>query len=292
MRAALRILIGLNLALLGGLVFFLANQRTAEVATPAPGHAVAAPPTPFETAMNPFRWRQLESTKDYRVYVANLRAAGCPEPTIEDIVRGDVERAFAFERRQLSLNRAGAGPWSRLREAQLEAELLGKQPLVAGTAVPASSAAGQVRQQDGKEVAQSSAPASAESFGARNGGSARTQNVRQQPFQSDYIPSYPLAFENLNLDALSLSASRKASIRRVQQQFVNEIGGPNQNPDDPAYLARWQKAQSDADDMLRATLGVQDYMALQLQRYYANFQQLMEKSGDNPGMINPDSLSK
>jgi len=41
----------------------------------------------------PFHWRQLEST-DYRVYVENLRAVGCPELTIFDIVAADVNDLF------------------------------------------------------------------------------------------------------------------------------------------------------------------------------------------------------
>ena len=60
------------------------------------------------------------SGKDYRVYIANLHAVGCPEATIEDIVRGDTERAFAWERNQLSLDGyrprslvAGAGSATR-----------------------------------------------------------------------------------------------------------------------------------------------------------------------------------
>ena len=41
----------------------------------------------------PFHWAQLESA-DYRVYVANLRAVGCPEPTVRDIVIADVNELF------------------------------------------------------------------------------------------------------------------------------------------------------------------------------------------------------
>src|SRR2546426_2113445 len=37
---------------------------------------------------NQFRWRQLE-TEDYRAYIARLRAIGCPEQTIRDIVIAD-----------------------------------------------------------------------------------------------------------------------------------------------------------------------------------------------------------
>ena len=41
-----------------------------------------------------FHWRQLEST-DYKQYMTNLRAIGCPEDTIRDIIRADVGKLYA-----------------------------------------------------------------------------------------------------------------------------------------------------------------------------------------------------
>jgi hypothetical protein len=41
----------------------------------------------------PFRWAQVESS-DYRVYLANLRALGCPEQTVRDIIIADVNDLF------------------------------------------------------------------------------------------------------------------------------------------------------------------------------------------------------
>lgn len=49
------------------------------------------PRTPVEP---PFRWSQVESP-DYREYVANLRAVGCPEPVIRDIVCADLRQLYA-----------------------------------------------------------------------------------------------------------------------------------------------------------------------------------------------------
>ena len=41
----------------------------------------------------PFHWRALESA-DYAVYAANLRAVGCPEHTLRDILLPDIEKLF------------------------------------------------------------------------------------------------------------------------------------------------------------------------------------------------------
>jgi len=52
------------------------------------------------TVDEPFHWGQLESS-DYRVYVANLREIGCPEPTIRDIIVADVRELFSRRVREL-----------------------------------------------------------------------------------------------------------------------------------------------------------------------------------------------
>ena len=45
-------------------------------------------------ATHEFRWAQLE-TEDYRAYIGRLRAIGCPEQTIRDIVIADIDKLLA-----------------------------------------------------------------------------------------------------------------------------------------------------------------------------------------------------
>ena len=52
----------------------------------------ATPPAPPANAA-PFHWRALESA-DYAVYAANLRAVGCPERTLRDILLPDIEKLY------------------------------------------------------------------------------------------------------------------------------------------------------------------------------------------------------
>lgn len=52
-------------------------------------------PSPIAFVTNAFHWRQLEST-NYDTFVANLRAVGCPERTIRDIVEADVWARWEF----------------------------------------------------------------------------------------------------------------------------------------------------------------------------------------------------
>ncbi len=46
------------------------------------------------TRTNDFHWAQLES-EDYRTYIARLRAVGCPEETICDLIIADVDKLLA-----------------------------------------------------------------------------------------------------------------------------------------------------------------------------------------------------
>src|SRR5262245_10847191 len=58
-------------------------QNTSTVPQPEPVAAVVV--TAATGTNSPFHWRTIES-EDYRKYIANLRAIGCPEETIRDII--------------------------------------------------------------------------------------------------------------------------------------------------------------------------------------------------------------
>jgi len=54
-------------------------------------------------------WRQIESS-DYGTYIRNLRAIGCPEQTIRDIIMADVNELY--NERKAALYLAAKGPFS------------------------------------------------------------------------------------------------------------------------------------------------------------------------------------
>lgn len=69
------------------------EQSATAPATSAPAYkalenSAATNPPP------PFHWSEVESG-DYRQYIANLRAVGCPEQIIQDILMADVNQLFA-----------------------------------------------------------------------------------------------------------------------------------------------------------------------------------------------------
>jgi hypothetical protein len=58
---------------------------------------------------SPFHWSQVES-EDYREYMANLRAMGCPEPLVRDLIRAELEDEF--RKRHSRIEREPAPPWA------------------------------------------------------------------------------------------------------------------------------------------------------------------------------------
>ncbi|HEX3799004.1 MAG TPA: hypothetical protein VH413_09915 [Verrucomicrobiae bacterium] len=258
MKAALKISLLLNAGLLGALFFALNRGQklppTAanEPSVPASSSLDSATPTTVvvtNLVEKPFRWSQLESS-DYRVYIKNLRAIGCPEPTVCDLVTADVDSLFGEKSRGLEKKIADLanGPLSErlASEPALKAELLNlpqeQASLIAsllGIAPPANVVS----------IADAPVPV------AR----ARVAPQVAQPL------SMPLVFADVDLSALHLDDARVQVINNLRQQFLDEVGAnTNADPNDPAYLERWRKAQPEADQMLRGMIGINAYQAYDL----------------------------
>jgi hypothetical protein len=143
MRTIFKISVLSNVLLLGGMVLLWRCSRVATVPAPVTPVMVATvepqttPAPVVEMAPTAFRWSHLTCTNGYRAFVANLRAAGCPEATVEDIVRGNAGRAYAMMRQKLGVNETQPGPWSAQAQAKMVAYFLGQSP----TALEAQSVA-------------------------------------------------------------------------------------------------------------------------------------------------------
>ena len=309
MKLVSKISVGLNLALIGSLVLVLAEQRKGTtVPEPAPATVAAArpeataipsPPMPLpEVVPQPFRWSQLEGTNGYWIFIANLRASGCPEATLEDIVRGDIDRAFSWERNRLGLNDSGTGPWSESQENQLIASLLG--------AKSANSAAAPVPE---------TGNAAEDNNGGGSGETASSQST---------APKTPLFLQDVNWSALGFNASQQAAIAQVRQQYQNAMNAQNQNSGSTASQNSTPASENDgnvnpgggqnsssagqnnggatpqpstetalqiADDQLRGLLGAQAYAAYEQQQYYLWYQPQVMASGGGPMTLNLPAFS-
>jgi hypothetical protein len=97
-------------AALGGYIIYKGNKSHAPAAEAAvkpaetPGRRNAQSgktvtiTVPTTTALD---WRVVES-EDYKKYIANLRAIGCPEETIRDIIVADVNKLFEARKKEMS----------------------------------------------------------------------------------------------------------------------------------------------------------------------------------------------
>jgi hypothetical protein len=211
-------------------------------ATGAPPETASNPQAPSAAQPEPFHWRRLEST-DYRTYIANLRGIECPEQTIRDIITADVDAAiFAPRRHQLKQDQK-SGLDATLQElnndeSALIASLLGTQP-----------AAGDVA---------TDAPPRSRSLRSR---------MKETPI------AMPVAFQDPNLAGLKLNESQLQAIAEMRKSFLDQVGGPNQDTNDPAYRERWQKAQPIINDELEAVLGRAAYQELQFEAQSAALSQ-------------------
>src|SRR5213593_64183 len=99
-RVLLWVSLGLNIALAVLLARF-SPEVTVRNATPAvtlqPLDATKTYKTNVVVRRQNFTWDEIESA-DFSTYIANLRAIGCPEATIRDIIVADVNQLFARRR--------------------------------------------------------------------------------------------------------------------------------------------------------------------------------------------------
>jgi len=92
-----------NLVCLAGLFWLIADRQPP--AGPSQAASVAAPAAPSQAPgqaalvervvreVVPFHWSQIEDA-DYETYVENLRRIGCPEETIRDLVKQDLDKLY------------------------------------------------------------------------------------------------------------------------------------------------------------------------------------------------------
>jgi len=243
--------LALNALLLGALVLPrlqktpVAPQPAAFTATPSPTPEAAAAQANATLSTKPaaFSWSQLESS-DYPTYIANLRSISCPETTVRDIISADVEGLFRKRRKELSAQAQGSGMNLGVLNDQLrQLDLQQAQLLVKLLGPPAEET-----QEPKLETAENTAAPDA----------VTQPQPEQEKTAIPLILFAPAAQEKLD-------PSQQEQLKTMVTQFTDAIGGPNQNPNDPAYLERWNKAQEEFDELLYAKLGSDIYGELKNQ---------------------------
>jgi len=303
MNRVFRVSVMLNLALLAGVTVVLVNgYKSPTVPQPVPSQLkpVATVPALPEIVTQPFRWNDLESSNGYRGFIANLRAVGCPEASIEDIVRGNVDRAYSWERNRLHMDGSGNGPWSQASEMGLINNLLGNSSASrmafysqdgGGPGEMPRVAPGQgawnTLQGDNSQVAQISDPQS------------YSQNGQTTTSASSWFARGGTWNANAALTAVSANQSSGAQDQQsdsVVGSWQNSgsgpqvVGDPNRTPEQSSVPETSPKVQADPNDPY--TMSAQDIMAQQLNQYYDWYQPqaIAATASGNPLFINPDAF--
>jgi len=242
----------LNCVLLGFLAFLVTKERREQAAGEARiPSGIQAPLTEATTPAlmvspaartTPFRWSQLESS-DYRTYVANLRSVGCPEQTLRDIISADVHGVYAAEENTLQQKKVASGPATRLAIEKELASLRHQEASFIASLLGTSLSPNGSGQMSADEI-------------------AAVRLERQEP--SEAAVTMPLVFQTVDVAGLNLDDGQLQAINSLRQRFLDEVGGSRQDPNDPAYLERWQRSQPSVDEDLRGMIGVNAYQDYEL----------------------------
>ncbi len=254
MKPALKISLAANLILAATVLWLARHTQTGAAGNSVVTHPnidlAAAPVTaPLSAEPQPapekkLQWKQLESS-DYRTYIANLKAVGCPKQTIRDIIMADVDGLYAPRRQQLIAQVPAGPPLLRANALQMlnsKLEALNTEELSV-----LNSLLGAPQNGDQQAGADNPAPPA---------------RVQRDQSQDDNV-SMPLVFQNVDPATLKLTPDEFDDLAFLRQKFQQDVGGPNQNTNDPDYLKRWRAAQPQNDQMLRAMLGERVYDQMQ-----------------------------
>jgi len=267
----------LSLALNGifiGVGFTLSERNSERLAETArevnAGAIVAAKATPQEVATpvvtpegHALRWSDLIADDD-TIYAGRLRAIGCPEETIRDIVTSAIAHRYDSQRQHLEAeHRQGRLDANGLRVAvaqswQEQNQAVNRSPgfVPSSTGAPAPS---------NDSVIQGTRPNAAPVSGA--GGNPPANGigtpVERAPRTAPGV-RFPMALSDPPA-SVGLNETQAAAAASIADTFSRTVGSQNLSPEDPAYHQLWKTAQQDADDALKARIGWEAFNNWQMQ---------------------------
>lgn len=239
-------------------------------------------------ATQPFHWRQIDSS-DFPTFVSNLRSIGCPESIIRDILKGELTEIYAEKEKAAVVpavqnevrpnpsSAASAGSLPRQTLLEVRAE---RDQTLAALLAPA----GPVKRTDSLAI-RDGQPAAIDlpnSVSPQN--TAQPQVVQQTQASAPVYPvfaSHVLGSTNSSSTspktgtepigagasptAAPVSAAEQMALEKIQNDFVQAVGGTDQDPTDPAYLEQWKAAQQVSDDQYKKFFGGRAYVRRQIE---------------------------
>jgi hypothetical protein len=257
----------LNVLLLGGLVMIWGAPRATTQVPPASkstsvrmADATKMPAAASQpTLPAQFRWQQLDA-HDFPTFVKNLRAIGCPEPTIRDIIEGELREIYAPK-----LQEVAAGSRGQQRELETLKISNERDRLLATLMAPAGAPA----------------PAAALSSAAEIGSAAHTAAPDPNLPPSQPVARIPAAFAyaaktgavltvgqgapNVKAGSPKLGPAETTMLQQMQGDFAEALGDAAMSPESPVYRQRWNAERDRSNERFRAQFGVSAYLRDEMQ---------------------------
>lgn len=221
----------------------------------------------------PFRWAQLEST-NYLQYIANLRAIGCPEQTIHDLITAELRNYYAAQTGgSIGTGTITPEQISSIRKSKLQTSSISttSPDISAGAEAIANQLLGLENRPEQANRGTTAAGATI-ATSAEAGNSPATDNSTKpdSPNPDSAAGTPPRLVEPIRIPQslkmvdpadMRLSAYQLSVIQNLKSTFVQEVSTGSGDPNDPAYQALWRRAQRMNDDLLAGWLGRDFYVA-------------------------------
>lgn len=109
--------------------------------------------------------------------------------------------------------------------------------------------------------------------------SPQSNQVKTQISEEEPV-SLPLVFQEPDPKS-NISDEDRTRWNSLRETFIKAIGGVYQNPDDPQYMSRWEKAKPQVDAQFKALVGEDMYVQLQDRAERLAWEQAV-KQADHP----------
>lgn len=220
-----------------------------------------------EAVVPAFHWKQLDAA-DFPTFVKNLRAVGCPEATIRDIIQGELAEIYAAKRREAESELPTVSEFAReVLKERLQKLAMEETSLLASLT---SSGAVTTRSDEATVFAGSDKPTQA-------GATAASVATSEESSQQDGSVLTPAAFLVGNdpnqagtMNELSvrptdptLDAAAAQTIAIMRDEFALSLAGAGNDSSSPLYRQRWLAAQRQNDEIFSSLYGGDGFVRAQ-----------------------------
>ncbi len=228
----------------------------------------------------PFHWRQLEAP-DFPTYVKNLRAIGCPEATIRDIIQCELNEVYAAKRQEIEREIATAPPQSRpplkerlqhlnTEETAMFSASLSSSPATYAAATQSSPSAQTPTGAPSSTNVQTSTGTQGAGFTPTGASAASVQSastLTPTAFLAGNDPNRVTPAGTLTPTPTdpSLNPAATAIISQMRTDFASAMQDVTADPSSPVYRERWLSAQRASDEQFSSMFGGDYFIKTQLE---------------------------